>query len=102
MSINVLDHFANQHHGLVTRRAAVNAGVSARSWYRAIERGQLEPLHPGVCRMFGAAPSPIQAIHAAVLAAGKGALASHRSAARLWGIPRAAGAGRRHPSSPDP
>jgi very-short-patch-repair endonuclease len=88
MGISSLDLFANDHHGLVTRKAAGNAGMSARSWYRAIERGQLEPLHPGVCRMFGAAPTPLQAIHAAVLAAGTGAMASHRSAARLWGIPR--------------
>jgi very-short-patch-repair endonuclease len=38
--------------------------------------------------MYGAVPTPVQIIHAAVLAAGKGAMASHRSAARLWGIPR--------------
>jgi very-short-patch-repair endonuclease len=88
MSISALDQFARDHHGLVTRRAAGKAGLSVRSWYRAIERGQLEQLHPGVCRMFGAERTPIQAIHAAVLAAGNGAMASHRSAARLWGIPR--------------
>ena len=60
-----------------------------RAWYRAIERGQLEAVHPGVCRMFGADRSAAQSIHA-VLAAGRGAMASHRSAARLWGIPRPA------------
>src|SRR5262245_53824967 len=88
MDISVLDGFASDHHSLVTRRAAGAVGVSARSWYRAIDHGLLEQLHPGVCRMFGAPSTPIQAIHAAVLAAGAGALASHRSAARLWGIPR--------------
>ncbi len=88
MDISVLDTFAKDHHGLVTRRAATKAGLSVRSWYRAIEQGLLEQLHPGVGRMYGAATTPTQAIHAAVLAAGKGAMASHRSAARLWGIPR--------------
>ena len=88
MTINVLDQFARDHHGLITRRAAVKAGLSERAWYRAIEAGLIEQVHPGVCRMFGADQSPIQQIHAAVLAAGKGAMASHRSAARLWGILR--------------
>ena len=88
MGISILDAFAARHHGLVTRRAAVKAGLSERAWYRAIERGQLERLHPGVCRMYGAPSSPAQQIHAAVLAAGRGAMASHRSAARLWGLPR--------------
>jgi len=88
MSISALDSYARAHHGLVTRRAAGSAGISVRTWYRAIERGQLEVVHPGVCRMFGAERTAVQAIHAAVLATGRGALASHRSAARLWGIPR--------------
>ena len=37
--------------------------------------------------MFGAEATPKQTICAAVLAAGPGAMASHRSAAWLWGIP---------------
>jgi hypothetical protein len=38
--------------------------------------------------MIGSPDTPEQRIAAAVLAAGPGALASHRSAARLWGVPR--------------
>lgn len=87
MDIGALDLFARDHHGLVTRRAARRAGFSERSWYRAIERGQLELVHPKVARMYGVDPTPGQAICAAVLAAGPGAMASHRSAAWLWGIP---------------
>ena len=49
--------------------------------------GQLELIHDGVARIAGAVVPPHQPIAAAVLAAGKGALASHRSAAELWGIP---------------
>ncbi|MET0144590.1 MAG: type IV toxin-antitoxin system AbiEi family antitoxin domain-containing protein [Ilumatobacteraceae bacterium] len=88
MGISAFDDIASRNHGIVTRRAAGTAGVPARTWYRCIERGLLEPVHPGVCRMFGSARTPEQAILAAVLGAGKGALASHRSAARLWGVPR--------------
>ncbi len=88
MDISVLEPFAKDHHSLITRRAFMRAGFSERSWYRAIDQHLIEPVHPGVCRLFGASPTPEQAIQAAVLAAGRGAMASHRSAARLWGIPR--------------
>jgi hypothetical protein len=88
MGISALDAYASRHHGVIPRAEAAAAGVSRRQWYAAIADGALEPLHPGVCRMFGAARTPLQRIQAAVLAAGPGALASHRSAARLWGIPR--------------
>jgi len=87
MDLRALDDFATRHNGLVTK-AAVTATRAERTWYRAIERGQLELLHPGVARLYGSSSSVTQTIHAAVLAAGPGAMASHRSAARLWGIPR--------------
>lgn len=41
-----------------------------------------------VARMFGSAGTIEQRIAAAVLAAGAGAMTSHRSAARLWGVDR--------------
>jgi very-short-patch-repair endonuclease len=44
-------------------------------------------VHPGVARLVGTAQSGEQKIMAAVLAAGPGALASHRSAAHLHGVP---------------
>jgi very-short-patch-repair endonuclease len=56
---------------------------------RAIDSGQLQQLHPGVARLHGTPPTAEQRIAAAVLAVGGSALvASHRSAARLWGVPR--------------
>ena len=88
MDLSTFDPFALRHNGLLTRQAVLAAQHSERSWYRAIERGQLELLHPGVARLHGSPPTPVQRIHAAVLAAGRGAMASHRSAARLWGVPR--------------
>jgi very-short-patch-repair endonuclease len=62
--------------------------MSKRSWRRAVAQGRFIGLHPGVARMPGAAAGRTSTIHAAVLAAGAGAMASHRSAARLWGIAR--------------
>lgn len=88
MKIDALELFAHDHHGLVTRDVALRRGMSRFQWYKAIESGLLEPIHPGVCRLCGAPPTREQAIAAAVLGAGPGAMASHRSAAHLWGIPR--------------
>ena len=82
-----LSAYAEAHHGLVTRSAAKAAGMSRAGWYRAITDGRFEPLHPAVARMRGTARTREQAIAAAVLAVPT-ALASHRSAAYLWGIPR--------------
>jgi very-short-patch-repair endonuclease len=62
--------------------------MSKSSWYRALADGRLIAIHPGVARLPGTAPTREQRIRAAVLAAAPGALASHRSAAHLWGLPR--------------
>lgn len=45
-------------------------------------------IHPGVARLRGTPITPTQRIHAAVMAAGSTAVASHRSAAVLWAIER--------------
>ncbi len=88
MDLRALEPFAMEHHGVVTRDACIRAGISSASWYRAHRDGMLEPLHRNVARMVGTPRTRQQAVCAAVLAAGRGALASHRSAAFLWGIPR--------------
>ncbi len=80
--------FADDHHGLITRAAALRLGATNSSWYRSIHGGPLELVHPGVARLPGAPPTRLQTIAAAVLAV-PGALASHRTAAWLWGVPRA-------------
>ncbi|MGH9272588.1 MAG: endonuclease domain-containing protein, partial [Ilumatobacteraceae bacterium] len=79
--------FSDDHHGLITRSAAERLGGSTAAWYRGIDGGPLELIHPGVARLPGAPATRLQAIAAAVLAV-PGSLASHRSAAWLWGIPR--------------
>ncbi len=80
-----IDRWARDNHGLITRPAS---GMSSSAWHRALDAGRLIGVHPGVARLPGTAPTHEQAIAAAVLWAGPGALASHRSAASLHGIPR--------------
>ena len=90
MNLGLLDEWARTHHGIVTKRRALDLGWTEAAWYRAIRRGQLQLMHSGVARLRGTPTTPVQRIHAAVLAAGKTAVASHRSAAALWDIERPA------------
>lgn len=85
MQLSNLDHLATTNHGVVSRSTS---GLSRSSWYRAIAAGQLEQLYPGVARLHGTARTAEQRIAAVVLATGPSSMASHRSAAHLWGIPR--------------
>ncbi len=85
MRLSDFDDWARAHHGIITFEVS---GLSRTSWYRAIHDGDLHQLHPGVARLIGTPDTPEQRIIAGVLAMGEPALASHRSAARLWGIPR--------------
>jgi very-short-patch-repair endonuclease len=88
MDIQRLDLFASSNHGLVTRDAAARAGISKAAWFRWHATGRLVGLYPGVARLPGSPQTREQHIAAAVLAAQPGAMASHRSAAHLWGVPR--------------
>ncbi len=85
MKASAFDAWARAHHGLITFQSS---GLSRSAWYRAIEAGSLDQIHPHVARLPGTATTPEQRIAAAVLAAGGDALASHRASARLWGIVR--------------
>jgi very-short-patch-repair endonuclease len=88
VSLEPLDAWARSHHGVVTKQQALALGWTKDAWYRAVRRGHLQLLHPGVARLHGTPRTPVQRVHAAVLAAGSTAVASHRSAALLWGIAR--------------
>lgn len=85
MRLTDLDHIARANHGIITFEAS---GLSRSAWYRAIAAGTLEQVHPRVARVPGTPDTPEQRITAGVHAMGAPALASHRSAARLWGVPR--------------
>jgi very-short-patch-repair endonuclease len=81
-----LEPIARRQHGLITRPQAVAAGCHVRAWYRALASQTIVGIHPGVARLPGAFPTPQQTILAAVLGAGEGAMASHRSATLMWGV----------------
>jgi hypothetical protein len=76
---------ASRLHGLVTRAQLAEQGISRDAWYRAHRLGHLVAMAPRVASLPGAPPTPEQRILAAVLTAAPGAVASHRSAAYLWG-----------------
>ena len=72
-------------------RAASALGASQSTWYRAIDRGVFEPVHPNVVRMIGSPQTP----PAADPRRGLGRRATARSrriapAALLWGVERPA------------
>lgn len=75
---------ARRQHGLVTRRELIEADVSRQRIGRALARGELMLIHPGVYQATAAPPSWHQRVLRAVLAGGAGTLASHRTAAALW------------------
>ena len=85
MRLSAFDDWARGHHGLITLDAS---GLSRSAWYRAIDSGTIEQVHPFVARLPGTPRTPEQRIAAAVLAIGGGAVASHRSATRLCGAAR--------------
>lgn len=85
MRLSDFDDWARAHHGIITLETS---GLSRDAWYRSIKARTIEQLHPHVARLHGTPDTAEQRIIAAVSAVGAGALASHRSAARLWGIPR--------------
>ena len=88
MDLRLIEPFALEHHGLVNRAAAERLGVTASTWYRALDRRLIEPMSKNVARLIGSPMTREQRILAAVWSAGPDAFASHRSAAHLWGIER--------------
>jgi very-short-patch-repair endonuclease len=88
MHERALDSVATANHGVITRESS---GLSRSGWYRGLSSGRFEQLYPGVARLHGTARTREQRIAAAVLATGPNSLASHRSAAHLWGVQRSDG-----------
>lgn len=77
---------ASRSHGVVTRTGLLDLGVSRHRVQWGLRSGELIGVHPGVYRVAAAPRTWHQRVLAAVHAAGPGALASHRSAAALWGL----------------
>lgn len=88
VKLELLDAYAQRHHGLVSWEAAKRLKVSRATWYRAQRSGLFEPLYPNVARLWGSPVTFEQRALGAVWAAGPDAMASHRTAAALWGVER--------------
>lgn len=78
--------FIRAPHQLILRDELLAVGFSAHSWRTACERLVIREVHPGVAIEPGRELDPTSRIAAAVEGVGTGSLASHRSAAFLWGI----------------
>jgi very-short-patch-repair endonuclease len=79
---------AERQHGVIAGRQLVELGRSQAAIWREARAGRLHRLHHDVYAVGHRAVSRHGEALAAVLAAGKGAVLSHRSAAWLWGLTR--------------
>lgn len=78
---------AERQAGLVTRDQALSAGITHGVVDGRVRAERWQRLARDVYRVPGSAPTWRQTVLAAVLTAGDGAAASHRSAAALWKLP---------------
>lgn len=81
-----LNRLAAGQHSLATRTQALDLGMTSRQLHDRLMSGLLVPVHQGVFRQAGAPVTAEQAVLAACMAAGSGAVASHGSAAVLWAL----------------
>ena len=77
---------AGRQHGVVSYEQLLRAGVSSSTVSRWVRVGRLHRLYRGVYAVGHTDLSDEGRILAAVLACGDGAVASHGSAAYLWGL----------------
>jgi very-short-patch-repair endonuclease len=80
----LIAELAGRQHGVVARWQLEDAGVSRRSIEHRLHCRRLHSLHRGVYAVGHRVVSQRGRWMAAVLAAGRGAVLSHRSAAALW------------------
>jgi Transcriptional regulator, AbiEi antitoxin len=78
-------HLAATQHGLISAEQYRDLGVSYSTIHRRVAAGAWTHVEPGVYRMAGAPRAWEARAFSAVSAAGPGAVASHRTAAHLWG-----------------
>ncbi len=83
---NSLSVHASHSHGVVTRSDLLGGGISERTLHRRIDEGSLLVVAPEVYRFAGAPVTWQQRVLVAALTEGDPALASHRTAAALWGL----------------
>jgi hypothetical protein len=79
-----MTRLAGRQHGVVARHQLLDLGLSRRAIGGRVERGLLQEVYLGVYVLGARRITRRGRWMAAVLAAGEGAVLSHRSAARLW------------------
>jgi very-short-patch-repair endonuclease len=82
-----IGRFAERQLGLITHEQALAFACSRRQIQHRVERGVWERVRPRVYLIVGSPRSWTQTVLSAVLSSGEGAVASHRTAARLWRLP---------------
>ncbi len=84
-----LNSWLSTHDGLIVRSEASGLGMSRDEIYGRLERLEWERVQRNIYRHAASPRTPLQMLAAAVTAGGERAVASHASAAWLWGlIPR--------------
>jgi very-short-patch-repair endonuclease len=81
-----LEERTEAQYGLFTLEQAITSGMNRTTLYRRTRLGRYLVEHPGVFALSGLPASWERSVLAACLAAGKDAVASHRSAGRLWNL----------------
>lgn len=88
---------SSAQHGAFSRRQALEAGISASAIGRRLGKGAWLSVLPGVYRLAGTPETWHQKLMAACLRAGEGAVVSHNTAGRLWGLEGLGGNARSDP-----
>ncbi len=83
---NRLHHLASLQNAVFTRRQALSAGVSATALKCDADAGRVKRVLPNAYIIAGAPNSWEQSVLAAVRSAEQPAVASHHTAAYLWGL----------------
>ena len=81
-----LDELAAQQRGIITRAQLLQASIGSDLIKSRLRLGNWQRVHPGVYATFSGELSREGQVWAAILYAGPGALASHRTAAELAGL----------------
>jgi very-short-patch-repair endonuclease len=81
-----LGRLAQAQYGLVELGQIRDRGVTRKEVRARVDRASLRRVDAGVYATFGSPPTWEQKVLAACLAAGSSALASHRTAAAIWGL----------------
>ncbi len=84
--LDPLARLALRPHGLVAREELLRLGVGSSAITYRCRHGDLFPVHHGVYAIGRPPGTPVERAAAAVMACGRGAALSHRSALSLWGF----------------